>query len=681
MTSLVRYPGPGCIVEFLHGNKTHVAWVLDEQKGRYRVLTANRRESKLPANRLLPWSGPAHGTGLNREEITNLLAKHEEKREQLAAEIDAIELWELAEGDVPRANVEWFAGLIWDELDADHVAAMGRRMIEQKTHFKFQPPEFEVYTAERVEARMVEEEARKRRERIVNAGHSFFHALWDARTKGRKAPEPPEQELADKLRDVLFAAMGDTSGSPELTIWNAVKKGLPDDPLLPMFLGQTWGIIPEHFNIHLMTEGYEWGDAWSSRYAEELEELTAAFEKAKQPPLDLPLVSIDSPTTLDIDDAFHVEPTSDGGYKLTLAFARPTVGFDFASPLGRAVRERASSIYLPEGTSHMLPESHGIKLFSLTQGDERPAIMLEAILNADAEPVSVTPSLAWVNVAENSTYEAMEADLDSDTPNPQFALAAELGAKLRQRRIDGGAVVVDRPDPAITLEGEGATTRVVISKREAYPRAQVAVSEFMIFANSMFGRYGADNNIPMLYRTQDVTLPGDAAGVWHEPEDCYRVVRLMAPTCQELVPRKHATIGAKAYAPLTSPIRRYTDLINLAQMESYIESGAPKWTTEDIQLMLPHITARTEAAGRIQRFRPRYWKLLYLKQHKKEMHEAVVVDGGDIVNLALPLIQLYVRCPRKLLGDKIFPGQRFQVRFGKADPLSNEMRIAEAWEE
>ena len=56
---LVRYPGAGCVVEFMQGNAPQIAWVLEEQNGRLRLLLPNRRETALQAARILPWPGPA----------------------------------------------------------------------------------------------------------------------------------------------------------------------------------------------------------------------------------------------------------------------------------------------------------------------------------------------------------------------------------------------------------------------------------------------------------------------------------------------------------------------------------------------------------------------------------------------------------------------------------------------
>jgi len=105
------------------------------------------------------------------------------------------------------------------------------------------------------------------------------------------------------------------------------------------------------------------------------------------------------------------------------------------------------------------------------------------------------------------------------------------------------------------------------------------------------------------------------------------------------------------------------------------------WDAEELGRVLPHLTSRTEAAGRIQRFRPRYWKLVHFKQHRKERFEAVAVEDGQLVTLALPLEQFYLRAPRHLLGDKIYPGQRFLIRLHKISPQENDLRVAEAWEQ
>ena len=64
---LIRFPGAGCVVEFMQGNAPQIAWVLEEQGGRLRLLLPNRREMALQAGRLLPWAGPQYESGQSRD--------------------------------------------------------------------------------------------------------------------------------------------------------------------------------------------------------------------------------------------------------------------------------------------------------------------------------------------------------------------------------------------------------------------------------------------------------------------------------------------------------------------------------------------------------------------------------------------------------------------------------------
>ena len=81
----VQYPGPGCVVEFLHSNKPQLAIVVGESGGRLRLFTQNKRETLLPAARVLPWAGPQYGAALSRNELEHIL----EERHQVRAALEA----------------------------------------------------------------------------------------------------------------------------------------------------------------------------------------------------------------------------------------------------------------------------------------------------------------------------------------------------------------------------------------------------------------------------------------------------------------------------------------------------------------------------------------------------------------------------------------------------------------
>lgn len=686
MSKLVGHPylRPGCVIEFMQGDQPQLAWVLEEQSGKYRVLTINKREMKLAAPRLLPWCGPCSDPAASRQEILDALNMHQEKRGEIQAALDVMEIWELAQGEVPQARIEWFAGLLWESPGPDKVAALGRAMLAAKAHFKFRPPEFEIYPAEKVEARLAEQAAERERARVTDAGQTLFRSLWEARSKGRSfdasETDRVDEDVLERLRTLLREQIAKSGDEESDKLWNVLKKGLPEHPHLPLLLAQTWGLVPPHHNHWLDEAGYAWGNDWSEEHREEITAIETALEADTTAVDGKEYISIDSATTRDIDDAFFMERKADG-YRLSLALARPSALWSFGGELDRTVFSRGTSLYLPEGTAHMMPEELGTDAFSLLEGQKRPALVAEFEFDADGVLQQVTPELRWVRVKANITYETAEQAIAAGS-DEHLAVARELAGKLYDRRLESGAVVIRKPEPQVSVDDPHGRPQVRIELKDASHEADLIISEFMILANSELPAWAHARGIPLLHRTQDIALPAEAKGEFCAPEEIFKVVKLLAAPAMEVQPRRHAALGVPSYAPLSSPIRRYTDLINSAQICSYLENGAPRLDREDIEALIAQISTRLGPVMQVQRFRPRYWKLLHLQQTRKELRPAVVVEeNGPYPCLAMPELQINVRAPRKMLGDKLYPGQRFQISFGRVDPLNNEIKIAEALEE
>ena len=687
-------PGPGCVVEFLHGNAFHVAWVLDEQGGKLRLFTVHKRETLLPASRVLPWVGPRFPDAASREEILNILERCHTRREEVRRTLEPMELWTMAQGEVDRAGVEWFAELLWEKPDPDQTAALGRALLDCKSHFKFQGADFEVYSEEKAEARSAEMEAARRRERVIVGGQTLFKALWTRRDRegeglGVDLGVRLDQDVVEALSALLMKRIAAPEDSESGSLWKQVARGLPDDPHLPLHLARIWGVVPAHYNFLLDQADYPAGDGWSQEFAAEVEAVRSRCAAEALEPEDTPFVSVDSATTRDMDDAFHVRQLPSGDFQLSLALARPVAGWEFGGALDAEVAYRVSSLYLPEGNSHMLPESLGLDTFTLREGEPRPALVLEFEVGADGEVRSCALRSTWVRPAANMTYERVEAALagepeERDRPYVEDLRAGlPLAEALRRVRVARGAAVIEREEPGIVLQGEGRAIRVELEPKTLCPKAQILVSEFMILANSVVALWAAEKGVPLIHRTQDVTISRELAGVWNAPEDIHRVVKSLGASILELEPRRHAGLGVAAYAPATSPLRRYTDFINVAQLAHFLEQGSPRWSAERLEAMLRGVAARLDEVGRVQRFRPRYWKLLYIKQQGPEhFWRAVVLEElPATVTVSLPEEQIIVRGPRKLFGDKLYPGQPFQLRLGKEDPLNNDIHILEALEE
>ena len=705
MSSCVQYPGTGCIVEFLEGNAVHLALVIEEGGGKVRLLLPNRRETRLGTSRLLPWSGPQlPGPLPGREEAVRLLDDVRKRREALAAAVPVAELWEMAQGELAEAPAQWFAELSGSDPDVDSIAAHGRALLACKSHFRFQPPVFQIFDAETVERRLHEQQEREEREALTVGGATFFRLLWDVACRKRTlppapdadghggSPEWPAPEVAQRLRKLLFDCMANPDNQEHDTLWRMLSKGLPDVPHLPVQLLMAWGEVPPHYNFWFDRAGYEPGDQWWTHWTDEVEDCAAQSREMPLERCDLPFISIDSASTRDVDDAFFLEDRPDGGFLLTLALACPALCWPFGSPLDKAVLRRGTSIYLPEGDCHMLPETLGTDVFSLWAGEDRPAFCVRVAVDAEGVAAPCEVFMARVKLAANLTYRDTQAVLDArrtgaplpDNPAAPFAEAlarAHAFERARQAaRIRGGAVVMDRPEPVIRLEGEDAQTVVHLEPGENCPDSQSAVAEMMILASAAVADWAAARSLPLLHRTQDVALPREYAGVWTRPEDMTRIMRALAPSSLEVQARPHAALGLPRYAPVTSPLRRYPDLVNEAQIAHFLQHGVPRWEAGALTELLVSLNAALEAAGQIQRFRPRYWKLLFFRQQgDKVWWPGTITEENDVfANVSLPDQGIFLRGKRRQFDERACPGTAVEVRIGRVNPLYNEIMLLEA---
>ncbi len=692
MAALILYPGPGCLVEFLQGNTPHLGIVLEEQGGRLRLYTQAHRETALPASRLLPWSGPALGSGLSRTAMDEALELRRQKRVQAAESIGVMDLWSLAQGEVERASAAWLAGLIHESPDVDNIAALGRALLACKTHFRFSPPDFDIFPENVVAARMTEAEAGRRRDAVAGAGTAFFRNLWEysRRNRGPLTPaEFPAPETAELLKRMLLAHLTDPDADDDEGLWKALMKTLPDTPHLPFILAEAWGLVPPHHNHLLDRAGFEPGEDWVKPLADECAAFAAATARAAETLADEGpdaggLISIDPADTIDRDDAFCVRENPDGSFFLRGAIACPTLAWPFGSELDKTVLRRASSLYLPEGDEHMLPSDIGRELFSLDAGQKRPALIMEAEISPHGETRSFAVRPALVVLRRNLSLEEAEAEAlgEQNVASDCIPPILKLARILQQNRVAAGAVITERPDPEIVLSGSGRETEVAIRTPEATHLAHLMVGEMMIFCNAALAEWGQSHDIPMLYRVQDVGLPREFAGVWSEPHDIARVVRALPPAGLELKPKRHAGLGLSAYTTATSPMRRYTDLLNQGQILRFLQTGRPALSHEELAGLLPLVAARQDAVSQIQRLRPRYWKLLFFRrQGDKKWWPAQVTEETEYhVTCALPWAQLFVRGKRSLFGEKAHPGLEVMVRVSKINPLAGEIQVVEARE-
>lgn len=452
-------------------------------------------------------------------------------------------------------------------------------------------------------------------------------------------------------------------------------------------------------------------------------------------------ISIDSASTQDIDDAFTIQAREQGGWHVSVALACPACAWQFHAPFDKLISERTTSLYLPDGTYHMMPHTLSTEAYSLLEGHIRPALICRCDVLADGTIEEARFEFSRIKVQDNLHYDACEAVLlaqrtescdreeDEETmmqdfmaeldgqssqtdlvpqknayakpysfntcvANPseqavsrsqnyleELKLAYAFAQARLQYRINQGAVIIEKEEVSLKLEQGENGIEVRMFQVPQNQQAQLIVSELMILANASLADFAKAQQIPLIYRSQDIAIPKEYTGIWTKPYEISKVVRLLSAAITDVDPRPHTGLGLKAYSPVTSPLRRYTDLINEAQLLHFLFAQKPLWDREEMKQVIFNLHLNSEAPNLAQRMRPRYWRYVYIQQEAKKHGEkcgfhAVISDENDMyVTVTLSLEQITVRAKKSLFGEKALLGQEVYVRLGKINPLRGEVTI------
>lgn len=407
---------------------------------------------------------------------------------------------------------------------------------------------------------------------------------------------------------------------------------------------------------------------------------------APQPPADLPLAavqaySIDDSMTTEIDDALSVQGLGTGTVTVGIHIAAPGLAITPGSDLDKLGRARLSTVYMPGYKITMLPDEV-VQIYTLDEGRANPAVSLYVTYDeATLEVKDKVTKLERVPVAVNFRHDKLdhivtEAWLQDpsiqveNTPQPLLDKREELSflhrlaqhLKAGREQVRGKPENFSRPDYTFRLDGNGdnepqghETVSITVRKRGA--PLDLIVAEAAIVANSTWGLMLAEYGVPGIYRSQASLAPG---------------VKVRMST--KALP--HAGIGVKAYSWATSPLRRYTDLVNQWQIIACARHGATAalaapFKPKDAELfgIISSFDGAYSAYNGYQAGMERFWTLKYLEQNAiTELDGAVIKDNGPNGVLvradSLPLVI-------SVAGAQALPrGARVRVKLGEIDEIT-----------
>ncbi len=334
--------------------------------------------------------------------------------------------------------------------------------------------------------------------------------------------------------------------------------------------------------------------------------------------------SIDDSGTTEIDDALSVTALVDGKHRIGIHIAAPGLAIAKDDPLDQVARTRMSTVYFPGNKITMLPDSV-IKQFSLDAGAARPALSIyvdidsSGILDKDSlqmrtEMVPMGANLRLEDLEHQVTEESLSDESSHFSYRQELSVlwtAAKLlhAGRQEQRVINGlrpeqlgmvdpNALPRDFHFQITAVQG---VDRVEITPRQRGSILDTIVAEWMIYCNSASGHLLAEHGLPGLFRTQKGWGP--------------------LRTRMQTTPGPHEGLGLDYYAWCTSPLRRYSDLVNQWQLIALAKHGvaakmvAP-FPPKDSNLMgiAADFEACYQAYGEYQDRLEKYWCLRWIAQ-------------------------------------------------------------------
>ncbi|MFQ7533382.1 MAG: ribonuclease R [Faecalibacterium prausnitzii] len=382
----------------------------------------------------------------------------------------------------------------------------------------------------------------------------------------------------------------------------------------------------------------------------------------------LPIFTIDSAETKDIDDAISLTRTSDGGFELGVHIADVSNYVKPGTELDNEAFSRATSVYYADQVVPMLPKALSNGICSLNENELRLAFsclmrldkegnltdyrFVKSIIRSRVKGVysEINALLAGTADAE---IKAKYADIIDQLP----AMKELYGHRARLRK-ERGCMDIESGEVKLILDENG---RCIDVKKRTSGESESMIEEFMLLANQCAAHFARVKQIPFVYRVheepnaeklerlhallqacgindhfaKDVPTPKELSailegvrGTPYEQIINTGMLRCMSKALYEEKPKGHYGLVLKDYAHFTSPIRRYPDLAIHRIMTDMLK-GTEKETmilryTDFAERASKQSSEREVIAMQIERKAEDCYKAEYARRHLGECYEGTI---------------------------------------------------------
>ncbi len=324
------------------------------------------------------------------------------------------------------------------------------------------------------------------------------------------------------------------------------------------------------------------------------------------------ICSIDPPGCVDIDDALHAKQLPNGNWEVGVHIADVTHFVKAGTALDAEGASRGTSVYLVDKRIDMLPMLLGTDLCSLKPYVERFAFSVIWELDQDANIVNVDFNKSIIKSREAFSYEQAQLRIDDQSNQDELTKGMrallQLSKKLKQQRLDAGALNLASPEVKVHMDSETSDPGEVEIKKLLETNS--LVEEFMLLANisvarkifnefsqtAMLRRHSPPpstnfeklNDMLRIRKNLSISIESskalaDSLDRCIDPNDDYfnTLVRIMSTRCMMAAEYfssgsygypefRHYGLAVDIYTHFTSPIRRYCDVVAHRQLAAAI---------------------------------------------------------------------------------------------------------------
>lgn len=671
------------LVTYEHQGSLYIGAVKTVHRDKFTVMNDRGREGDFPSSRLHPLPGRLPSDATSLSDTVAYLNDLLEQSERITATIQLEELWSVVKDEIREYGNGELSELLFEEDSIKNHLALRRALIADRVYFKRKREFFEPRSAEVVEELFRAEEARKRKLEINEKALAYLNER-----KRDRALAPPI-EIAGVLNLLLETAAGcplNPSQQKEAKEFLQIASQTLDIPKSPSkerqsyALLRTLGFVDRQTNLSLIRHGLD--TLYPESVLEEAQSLsspTRSSEAERYPShrdlTHLPCLTIDDASTRDMDDALSLVRTEEG-FQLGIHISDVASLIAVGSNLDRHARVRTTSVYCPERSIHMLPPIIAEDLASLVQGKARPCLSYLLSFTSTLELISweLTPSI--IEVKRRFDYDSVDQILEQgEAADSEVHWMYQIALTLEALRFASGGFKVHKRDTLVGVDDRGKVTLCDIDENGP---ARSLIGEMMILANERSAQFAQENNIPFIYRSQEPPESPSSAGSSSVPDGPaldYLSRQGLKPSVTSTSAASHHTLGLKLYAQATSPIRRYTDLLNQRQLLAFLKGEELPYNVEQMEQAIADVDQYRGPAVNVSKDSRRYWILEYLRQRRKS-HDRIT---GTVIRTDLkhPLVELDECYISTILRTKetLRLGDQIELRLVHVDPVFDELKL------